>query len=155
MAMGRIVRPVPTSDEAWSALRPILGRRATFEPVQTIMKTTAMPDSVLIAMRLRCFLRPERTSWVSGCPSLDVFSQADTAEGAKEALREAVELWVVSCLERGTLAQAMREVGWHLAFDLPIPSKGADCPAADEALGEPFPLELTIPAFHAAAVVRR
>ena len=59
-----------------------------------------MPDTIEIAVRLRCFVRSEGEYWVSGCPSLDVYSQAETADEAKAALREAVELWVESCLER-------------------------------------------------------
>ncbi len=115
-----------------------------------------MPDTVEISVRLRCFVRPEGDFWVSGCPSLDVFSQADTADEAKSALREAVELWVESCLERGTLEQALREVGWHLSSGFPVPPQGEDTATglqpADEVLGEPFPLEVMIPAFQAAAV---
>ncbi len=115
-----------------------------------------MPDTVAIAVRLRCFLRREADYWVSGCPSLDVHSQAETAEGAKEALQEAVELWVESCLERGTLEQALREVGWHfMPSGSPVPPEdgyigGGELEPADQVLGEPFPLEVTIPAFQAA-----
>ena len=115
-----------------------------------------MPDTVEIAARLWCFVRSEGESWVSGCPSLDVLSQGNTAGEAKGALREAVELWVESCLERGTLEQALREVGWHLSSGFAVPPEGEDAatglPPADEVLGEPFPLEVTIPAFQAAAV---
>jgi predicted RNase H-like HicB family nuclease len=113
-----------------------------------------MPDTVEIAVRLRCFLRKEKDYWVSGCPSLDVYSQSESAEGAKEGLQEAVELWVESCLERGTLEQALREVGWHLSSGFPVPPEGeylgaSQLEPADEVLGEPFPLEVTIPAFQA------
>jgi predicted RNase H-like HicB family nuclease len=115
-----------------------------------------MPDTVEITIRLRCFVRSEREFWVAGCPSLDVFSQADTADEARRALREAVELWVESCLERETLEQALRQVGWHLSSGFPVPPQDEDAApglqSADEVLGEPFPLEVTIPAFHAAAV---
>ncbi len=115
-----------------------------------------MPETVEITVRLRCFVRSEGESWVSGCPSLGVFSQASTADEAKSALREAVELWVESCLERGTLEHALREVGWHLSSGFPVPPEGEDAATglqpADEVLGEPFPLEVTIPAFQAAAL---
>lgn len=117
-----------------------------------------MPDTVEIAVRLRCFVRHEGDTWVSGCPSLDVYSQADTAEEAKAALREAVELWVESCLERGTLEQALREVGWHfMPSGPPVPPEpeysGADLEPADQVLGQPFLLKVTIPAFQAAAIL--
>jgi predicted RNase H-like HicB family nuclease len=114
-----------------------------------------MSDTVEIAVRLRCFVRHENGYWVSGCPSLDVYSQAESADGAKAALREAVELWVESCLERGSLEQALREVGWHLSSGLPMPPDDeyrttSQLEPADEVLGEPFPLEVTVPAFQAA-----
>lgn len=72
-------------------------------------------DSVEISIRLSCFVRDDGKYWVSGCPNLDVYSQGDSREEAMGALREALDLWIESCIERDTLAEAMRELGWHRA----------------------------------------
>lgn len=118
-----------------------------------------MPDTVEIAVRLHCFRRQEATQWVAGCPSLDVYSQAETADGSEAALQEAIELWVESCLERGTLEQALREVGWHLSAGMPVPPREAaettELDSAQEVLGEPFFLEVTIPAFETTTLLHR
>lgn len=75
-------------------------------PVQDI-------DSIEVAFHLSCYVRDEDGAWVSGCPALDVVTQADSKAAAKAGLEEAVEMWVESCLERETLGEALRELGWH------------------------------------------
>lgn len=115
--------------------------------------TTPATDTLEVSVRLRCFVRQEGDCWESGCPALDVYSQADDREGAKEALKEAVELWIDSCLERNTLHQALTELGWHSVLAGASPpadlqySDTASVESAGEVLGEPFPLTITIPAF--------
>lgn len=116
-------------------------------------------DTVAITIRLSCFDRRKGKLWVSGCPSLDVYSQGRTKKEARASLEEAVRLWIDSCMERNTLDQALVELGWHrLAGGVHAPSLAGDYigvqPAlepADSVLGEAFPLEVTIPAFQAAA----
>ncbi len=83
--------------------------------------------------------------YVASCPALDVTTQGRTLAEAKKNLHEAAELFIVSCLERGTLDQALRELGWKPtekngrrlpadAFPMVIPisfglEKNAPCPA--------------------------
>lgn len=118
-------------------------------------------DTVTVSLRLRCFLRQEADYWVSGCPALDVYSQADEAEAAKAALQEAVELWMDSCLERNTLQQALVELGWHrVPPDQRVTVDAeyigiSEAQDADQVLGEPFPIEVTVPAFQAALLNER
>ena len=50
-----------------------------------------MPTRVLTALVQR-----EEDGWVSLCPELDVASQGETIEQAKQNLREAVELFLES-----------------------------------------------------------
>jgi len=50
--------------------------------------------------------------WVSSCPPLDIFSQGKTEEEAKKNLVTAVNLFLRSCYERGTLDQALKECGF-------------------------------------------
>lgn len=108
-------------------------------------------DTIGIELRLRGYVREEGGEWLAGCPSLDVHTQADSKEGAVSALREAVGLWLESCLERETLPAAMRELGW---YRLDRPSAAGDVlsvavtdDVAEGVLGEPFPIELSVPAF--------
>jgi predicted RNase H-like HicB family nuclease len=112
-------------------------------PVQDI-------DSIEVAFHLSCYVRDEDSAWVSGCPALDVVTQGDSREAAEEALEEAVEMWVESCLERETLGEALRELGWH-RVDRTV---GADSRAVmvppetgAETLGKRFRLTLRIPAY--------
>ena len=50
--------------------------------------------------------------YVAHCPPLDLTTQGRTLAEAKANLTEASELFIVSCLERGTLDQAMKELGF-------------------------------------------
>jgi hypothetical protein len=52
--------------------------------------------------------------FVSHCPLLDVYSQGDTKEMALQHLSEAIELFLVTCHEMGTLHQMMGECGFTL-----------------------------------------
>lgn len=117
-----------------------------------------MDDSVEIRVRLRCFARHDGERWVSRCPTLDLYSQGESESDAIDSLKVAVELWMESCLERETLPRALRELGWR-----PTPggvaAPDADVieivtPVADGALlGDPFPIEISIPAYQAALLV--
>lgn len=57
----------------------------------------------------------EEDGWhIAHCPPLDITTQGRTAEEAKKNLVEAADFFVVSCFERGTFEQALRELGWHV-----------------------------------------
>ena len=47
------------------------------------------------------------------CPGIDVMTQDRTRKGALESLREAVALWFESCIERGVLNGALKELGYN------------------------------------------
>ena len=55
---------------------------------------------------------PDGDQWIGSCPSLDVATVGDTREKALEALDEAVNLWVESCVRRGTIREALTELGF-------------------------------------------
>jgi len=63
--------------------------------------------------------------FVAYCPPLDLSTQGKTIEEAKKNLVEASQLFIISCLERGTLDQALKELGF--------------VPAHGEAAEEPLP----------------
>jgi len=119
-----------------------------------------MADLVGISLKLLCRVHRENDNWVAGCPRLDVYSQGETREEAKQVLKEAVALFVESCLERDTLAEVLRDCGFRLVpAGVHVPEHVADTSVSkrptedDELLGEPFSLDLTIPAYQAALVM--
>jgi predicted RNase H-like HicB family nuclease len=57
-------------------------------------------------------LKKENGWYIAYCPPLDITTQGRTESQAKKNLAEASELFVVSCFERGTFEQALRELGW-------------------------------------------
>lgn len=57
-------------------------------------------------------LHQESPWWIAHCPALDVASQGRTPEEARMNLREAIDLFIESCKERGTLFDALRELGF-------------------------------------------
>jgi len=59
-------------------------------------------------------LKKENGWYIAHCPPLDITTQGRTQSEAKKNLVEASELFVVSCFERGTFEQAMRELGWQV-----------------------------------------
>lgn len=50
--------------------------------------------------------------YVAHCPPLDITTQGRTEAEAKQNLIEASELFLISCIERGSLDQALRELGF-------------------------------------------
>jgi predicted RNase H-like HicB family nuclease len=50
--------------------------------------------------------------YIAHCPPLDLTTQGRTPAEARRNLAEAAELFLISCLERGTLDQALRELGF-------------------------------------------
>lgn len=73
-----------------------------------------MRNSVVnLSVRLEAAFRQEGDSWLAWCLPLDVMTQADTKDAAFDSLKEAVELWFESCIERGVLDEALSEVGFQ------------------------------------------
>lgn len=114
-------------------------------------------ETAAVVLQLSAFVHEEDGLWVAGCPSLDVFSQGDSQQDAKDSLHEAVELWIDSCLERNTLGKALRELGWYriqpgaeLPVDGDVLGIMQERAARPSTLGEEYPLEVTIPAYQAA-----
>lgn len=71
--------------------------------------------------------------YIAHCPPLDITTQGRTVAEAKKNLVEASQLFIVSCLERGTLDQALKELGF-----VPVKAEPADIPNA-------FPIAIPVP----------
>jgi len=76
---------------------------------------------------------------IASCPYLDVLSQGRTREQALSNIREAVSLFLESCMERGTIDEVLRDCGFteiH-AIDAMEDAKGDD---DGDAIEVPFEL---------------
>jgi predicted RNase H-like HicB family nuclease len=57
-------------------------------------------------------LKREGDWYIAHCPPLDITTQGRTQAEARRNLIEASELFLISCLERRSLDQALRELGF-------------------------------------------
>lgn len=69
-------------------------------------------------------VKKESGWYIAHCPPLDITTQGRTEAEAKRNLAEASELFVVSCFERGTFEQALRELGWSVVAGRPAARPG-------------------------------
>jgi predicted RNase H-like HicB family nuclease len=74
--------------------------------------------------------------YIAHCPPLDVTTQGRTTSEAKSNLREACEMFLISCFERGTIDQAFRELGF-------VPTRRAA--REYKAKGQIFEMQIPIP----------
>jgi len=116
-----------------------------------------MAESINLTVKLRGVVRRKGKTWVAGCPKLNVWSQGADREDAERSLQEAVELWFEDCLSRGTLDQALREVGFRPA-PWGIPLTGTEesvrlvrVAEDEDLLGSDFQVSVSVPAYQAAA----
>ncbi|MFZ0706887.1 MAG: hypothetical protein WAM71_14870 [Candidatus Korobacteraceae bacterium] len=73
-----------------------------------------MEATIQAEFRLFGTVKQEGVWYIAYCPPLDLTTQGRTDDEARSNLIEACELFVVSCFERGTFEQALRELGWHV-----------------------------------------
>ncbi len=101
-----------------------------------------MSQSVHYKVRLATRIWQDGDVWLASCPQLDVVTQDATRDGDSAAIAEAVEGWFESCIERGVLEEALREVGF-------VPANGAQTRDSADSDQGAF-IEISIPAFVAA-----
>jgi len=63
-------------------------------------------------MQLPARVQKKGQYYVSHCPPLDIYSQGETKEIAIKHLINAVQLFIISCIERGTLDAVLKECGF-------------------------------------------
>ncbi len=66
-----------------------------------------------IVFKLPIQIKEDEVGYVSSCPALDVWSQGNTKKEAEKNIKEAVSLFIISCFERGTLDQVLKECGFN------------------------------------------
>jgi predicted RNase H-like HicB family nuclease len=69
--------------------------------------------TAVFEVQLPFSVKREGKWFVSNCPPLDVCSQGPTAKKATENLVDALQLFLLSCYERGTLDRVLRESGFR------------------------------------------
>jgi len=84
--------------------------------------------SATLDMRFRLPFRLEREGdvIVSICDVLDVRSQGQSESEASAMLVEALQLFLETCIEEGTVEQVLRESGFRPALDDPNEDDGQD-----------------------------
>jgi predicted RNase H-like HicB family nuclease len=98
---------------------------------------------VMVQAEFKLFgvMKREGGWYIAHCPPLDLTTQGRTIAEAKKNLVEASELFIISCLERGTLDQALKELGF-------VPSKAKPVNIANAfpiAIPVPFGFEKSLP----------
>lgn len=78
------------------------------------LRITKRHDKINVAgeIGILTFLDSDTNSWVAFCKELDVSSSGNTEDRAISNCRQAIDLFFSSCLARGTLEQALKELGW-------------------------------------------
>ena len=84
-------------------------------------------------------IRQRGKLYIAYCPPLDLTTQGSSIEEAKKNLIEACQLFIISCLERGTLDQALRELGF---IPLSNPDKAGPVPRGAFSFPVPIPFAL-------------
>ena len=69
-------------------------------------------QSVTFLMKVPAKVRQEGGVFYSSCPVFDVHSQGDTQQSALDHLVEALQVFVETCYEQGTLHQVLKEQGF-------------------------------------------
>jgi predicted RNase H-like HicB family nuclease len=76
-------------------------------------------------MRVPAAVKREGKWYVASCFPLDVHSQGLSEQEALNNLSEALQLFVESCFERGTLEQVLKDCGFEpLHAGVPAPAEG-------------------------------
>ena len=73
---------------------------------------------VMFSLTVDSEVKKEGDVYVSYCPALDVYSQGDSEDEASANLIEALQLFLQSCYERGTLDAVMKERRREQYFEL-------------------------------------
>jgi predicted RNase H-like HicB family nuclease len=89
---------------------------------------------------LPALIRKRGRWYAASCPPLDVHTQGETKEGAEKNLREALVEFFLSCFERGTLDDVLRDAGFVPVAERP--RQGTPLPAHTQAITVPLPFVL-------------
>ena len=77
-------------------------------PIGMARGTKAM-NRIEMTFSFEVDVKKKANTYVSRCKVMDVFSQGDTEQEAIDNLADALQLFLVSCIERGTLGAVLQE----------------------------------------------
>lgn len=77
-----------------------------------------MPTAIF-EVKMPARIKKKKDHYISSCNVLDIHSQGYSEKEAKQNLVEAVRLFFISCYERGTLDEALKECGFR-ALRVPV-----------------------------------
>jgi predicted RNase H-like HicB family nuclease len=78
--------------------------------------------SVIFKVSLPMAIKKEGKYFISCCPPLDVWSQGETQIIAEDNLKEALQIFLIDCFERGTLDRVLKDCGF-IAIKKPLSKK--------------------------------
>jgi predicted RNase H-like HicB family nuclease len=96
-----------------------------------------MKMSVTVQVSLPISITKKEKYFFSCCPILDVWSQGETELIAVDNLREALQLFLIDCFERGTLDKVLKDCGF-IAQKKPLPKKQRMIPSREINVPLPF-----------------
>jgi predicted RNase H-like HicB family nuclease len=70
--------------------------------------------NISVSFRIPFSIKKKGKWYVARCPVLDVTTQGDSEDAARANLADALYLFLVSCLERGTLDAVLKQCGFFL-----------------------------------------
>ena len=98
---------------------------------------------ITIVFNLQIRIIEGEFGYVSSCAVLDVWSQSNSKKEAEKNIREAISLFIISCFERGTLDQVLKECGFSPSYSAK-PVKGPK-PNDTQAVKVEIPFNISIP----------
>ena len=113
--------------------------------------------TMTIVFRLRGYVRRDEDHgrYVSYCPPLDQWSQADTEEAAKVALRESVSLFLATSYTHGKLDEVLKNAGFAVLADADVDAREHVANPLTNTFGDQFDFESSLELVAAAAAAPR
>lgn len=79
-------------------------------PKEQSIEVGKFGEALYVRVNLLCTVTKEKEGIYSGyCPALDVASQGDDEDEARQNIENAINLFIEACLEAGTLTQVLQE----------------------------------------------
>lgn len=103
--------------------------------------------SVNFMVSLPIAIKKEGKYFISYCPPLDVWSQGETQTIAEDNLKEALQLFLIDCFERGTLDKVLKDCGF-IAIKKPLPKKQIFSPGREISVLLPFIIDRQLAQCH-------
>ena len=99
-----------------------------------------MDIQVTISVQVPIKLTKRAKWYLASCPVLDVHSQGKTKEAARNNLGQAIQLFLVSCYERGTLDEVLKNSGFRPLHA----SEARKSPRVRNVISVPIPFSVTL-----------